>query len=101
MCRPDLQALHWTTAIFGNPGCEERHSTEENHPAEATPRMKEVELANSVDDLTTSRSFLGEKTRIFDRTEAKYPEFEHEKCQLRGAIRLKEDRFFRGKQISF
>ena len=37
-----------------------------NHPAEAMPWMKEVEMANSVDDLKTSRSVFGRQNPSFE-----------------------------------
>ena len=66
MCRPDLQAPN----LLGQPRSSDildakiATARKKIHSAEAMPRIKEVERANSVDDLTTSRSFLGEKTKI-------------------------------------
>ena len=54
-----------------------------NHPAESMPWIKEVEMANSVDDLNTSRSSFGRVHPNFKTVDAriasalkKYPEFE-------------------------
>ena len=58
------------------------------------PWTKEVEVANSVDDLWTSRSVFGRQYPSFETfgredrysTEENYPEFEtHRKSPLRGA----------------
>ena len=42
-----------------------------NHPAETMPWMEEVEMANSVDDLNTSRPILGRQYQNFETLEAR------------------------------
>ena len=79
------------------------------HPAEALPWIKDVEMANSADDLKTSRSILGRIYLNFETLDARIASalkktvlssnFKR-KAHLEEQKAQTEDRFLRGRKIA-
>ena len=82
-----------------------------NHPAEALSWMKEVDMANSVDDLKTSRSISRRQYQNFETLDARIATAlkkttQNSNFKKEGPLQdeqkaQEEDRFLRGRQISF
>ena len=80
-----------------------------DHPSEAMRRIKEVDMATSVDDLKTSRSMFGRLFPNFETLDAKIAAFlrkifPNSTCRKKVHIEeqnaQEDDRFLRGRQIA-